>query len=242
MTPIKFEIDAATLAQLQSFLKPKQVKSLVFSAVKKTTSQAKAIAAKAVLERVTVPRRYVDGKNHRRAAIKSSMAGGDIPVGIVKIRRVALPMSAFKVKASKSAGVSVTFDKTKSPVTLRHAFVANVSSKAQDEQEVFHKGVFSRAARKNFVGGGEKVKWTPAGYAWRLPIKEHFGPTILDFITIPEIQARVMRDIAGALQKNIDSQISRFTGGQFKSLAAAISAMRMANISENEPEDFEFEQ
>lgn len=233
----RVEVDEQSLAALRSLFNAKQVNKIVYSAVKKTTTQAKGVAAKAVMERLAIPRRYIDGKNHRKAAIKSSMRGGDVPVGVITIRRYALPASAFKMQATKAGGVSVTFDKSKGPQNYRHGFIANVKSDEQDAQGTFHKGAFVRAKETQFIKNREQTKFTKAGIAFRLPIKEIFGPAVLDFITLPEIQSRVIRDIQGVLQKNLDSQISRFTGGQFKSLAAAIAAGRISSADPEENEN-----
>jgi hypothetical protein len=234
--PITFAITEAQYADLQRVLNPKQVKTAIYNAVSRTTSRAVTIATKAVAARLPIPRKYIVGEN-RHAAIKKRITKGERPEGRITISDRQLPLSAFKYRSNK-AGVTVTIDKGQPSETFKHAFVANVKSKRQEEQGVSHKGIFVRrkinaaSAQKYFKSGrtshyktAKSGSFNAKGYAWRLPMGELFGPTVLDFITRTEIQTAVLRDIGHEFDKQLDSQVSRFTKGKFSTLDDAVAAV-----------------
>lgn len=239
---IQLTVSPRQLSDLRKILDPSQFKRAVFQAVSRTTKKGESIAAKAVLDRMSIPRKYVVGKN-RYAAIKHSVSRGDVPEGKIKVRDVSLPLSAFDYKDSGVVGVTIKIDKLKSPIVLRHAFVEKMRSAAQEAQGSGHIGVMSRKSifNQGRIGQGYtyrdkryKIGKTPDGYAWRLPLREHFGPSVLKFITFPEIEAEVVRGLGNELEKQIDSQVSRFTGGKFATLRDAVSDLGLS-FTDNEP-------
>lgn len=237
---VTFEIDDRTYGQLQRVLNPKQLKQAIYQAVNRTTNRGRIIAAKAVLDKMTIPRKYVDAKDNRYAAIKTRIIKGDRPEGRISVRDQQLPMSAFKHSATK-AGVRVTIDKSTPAEFFRHAFVAVVRSKRQEELGVSHKGIFVRRKvnaadaqryfqknKQSFYRTAKSRAITPKGYAWRLPLGELFGPSVLDFISRDEIRRAVLAGIGNELGKQIDSQVKRFTEGRSDTLAAAITSLDVA--------------
>jgi hypothetical protein len=245
---VNFEITAAQIADLQRVLSPKQARQAVYVAVSRTTKRAKAIATKAVQQRLTIPRKYIDDEKNRHSALSATILGRDVDaVGRLRIKEKQLPLSAFKYRSTKR-GVTVTVDKSAAPLTFRHAFASRVRSKRQEELGVGHTGIFVRRKvtaanapayfrknRESFYRTAKRNAITPRGYAWRLPIGELFGPTILDFISRGEIRDAVLRDIGNELDKQLDSQISRFTKGRFKTLDAAMDALTADTADANEP-------
>lgn len=228
MALVEFKVSDSQLRDLQRILNPKQVRTAIYAAVRRTTNKARQIAAKAVLERMEIPRKYVDNSRNRYAAIRSRIVANDPPVGILNVKRVSLPLSAFKAKASKSGGVTVTVDKQQPPIVIRHGFMREVQTKRQMDLGVSHKGIFTRKRTSARLGEKYTYRWkkytigvTPKGIAWRLPINQHFGPSVLAFITRDEIRIAVEKKIGNEFEKQIDSQVSRFTEGRFNTLAAA---------------------
>jgi len=238
MATVEFKVDDRTLANLQRVLNPKQLQSALRSAVVRTTNAAVRIASGAVREKTTIPQKYIADKKNRYAAIKSKIRNDGTPVGHLIVRDIPLPLSAFKFRDSKVNGVTVDFGSIDEPITLKHAFAARVQSKRQAELGVSHLAILTRAkvdpsGKYNRSPSKLKAKQnlaiTPKGYAWRLPIKEHFGRTVLDYITANEIRTEVETKIGNEFQKQIDSQISRFTQGRFSTLADAVATLALSD-------------
>lgn len=238
MAIVEFNVSDAQVRDIQRVLNPKQVQKALQVAVIRTTNAALRIATEAVQAKTTIPKKYISSKTNRYAAIRSKITGyADRPIGNINVREVRLPLSAFKHVDTKISGVTIDFGSIDTPLTLRHAFVRRVRSRQQAEMGVSHLAILtrakvdaSRAQRYQAKDAYSKLRAvktgqvTPKGYAWRLPLQEHFGPTVLDYITKDEIRVAVEKDIGDTFQKNIDSQVSRFTQGQFKSLADAVNA------------------
>jgi hypothetical protein len=218
---VRFQFDDKQIADLRRVLSPAQVKQACFQAVTRTTNKAKAICAEAVLSQFTVARKYVVGTN-RRAAVTSKVTRGDVPEGIVTIKSVPLPFTAFKVQDARPFGVYVTLDKARPPLHFRHAFLATVASRAQSDQGVSHRGVFVRTKAR------DPKKATPRGISWRLPMKELQGPSVLSRINVPATRAEVLAKVGNELAKQLDSQVSRFTDGRFATLSDATTALDAA--------------
>lgn len=178
------------------------------------------------MARLTIPRKYIDNKNNRHAAIRTRFTTSDnIPIGRLVVADKRLPLTAFKAIDSKKAGVSVQIDKSTPTLLLKNAFIARLRSKAQIEQgSSGHVGVMLRSKR---AANGERL--TPKGYAGRLHIDERFGPSVLSFITRDEIRFAVESKIGNEFQKQIDSQISRFTQGRFNTLADAVATLALSD-------------
>lgn len=229
-----FEIDDTTYRNLQRVLDSRQLKQAVYQVVSRTTRKAAQIATRAVADKLPIPRKYIIGKN-RHAALTVKIVKGDRPEGRITIKPKQLPLSAFKYRQTKRGGTTVTIEKDQPAQTFRHAFVAKVRSQRQEEQGVSHTGIFvrqkvdtanaTRYFQKNktsFFRAAKARAITPKGYAWRLPIAELFGPTVLDFISRSEISTAIYREIGDFRDRQIDSQIARFTQGRATSLADAL--------------------
>lgn len=241
MASARFEITPAQLADLRRVLNPKQFQSACYQAIKRTVARARQIAAKAVQERLTIKRKYIDDPNNRSAPIKTFMRQG-VPAGSLYINQVRAPMSAFKCRQTRY-GVIVTLDKKRGSMTYRHAFLAKVRTKGLDDQHEGHIGVFERsdrAAPKVAAPGRELFqrsraivpgKLTKEGFAGRLHIDELFGPSVLQFITRDEIIQAIYTGIGNELEKQIDSQVSRFTKGKYSTLDSAVAAVVAADSS-----------
>jgi hypothetical protein len=243
----RVEVDAKKLADLRRVLNPKQFRQATYQAVLRTTNGAVSKATDLVQKRSGLPRRYISGKQHRRAAIVSAVYKGDSPEGRVRVREIGVPLSAYKFRRVGDNGIEVTFDQLGETLHLKHAFVATVASRAQEAQGVSHKGIFSRSkvgtsayAVSRYLQKGMDSKWmaarrgqvTPAGRSWRLPIEEHFGWPVLEFVTKDEIRTEIERHAAETLDAQIDSQVRRFTEGRATGLRDAIAQLDFASGGE----------
>jgi hypothetical protein len=243
----RVEVHARKLADLRRVLNPKQFAQATFQAVKRTTAGAVSYATDRVQKVTGLPRRYISGKQHRRAAIVSTVRKGDSPEGIVKVREIEVPLSAYKFRRVGDNGIEVTIDQLGETIRLKHAFVATVASRAQEAQGIGHRGIFSRskvgtsaAAVTRYFQKGMASKWkaaergqvTPSGHAWRLPIEEHFGPPVLAFVTRDEIRIDIETHTAQNLDAQIDSQVRRFTEGRATGLRDAIAQLDFASGGE----------
>jgi hypothetical protein len=93
-------------------------------------------------------------------------------------------------------GVLVQFGPGKAQ-HFRRAFVAKVQSDAQREQGIAHRGVFSRAKTGN-------------SFHRRLPIRERFGPSVLDTINTDKAIERIHNRMIDTLNTRLMAGLSRF--------------------------------
>lgn len=61
---------------------------------------------------------------------------------------------------------------------------------------------------------------TPRGYAWRFPIQEEKGPTVFDLVSEEEVLRPLLNNLGREYTKQLNNQLSRFTGGRLISLDA----------------------
>jgi len=75
-------------------------------------------------------------------------------------------------------------------------------------QEQFGRGI---RYQKRLSVGGNFPRVNAKGIAWRLPIKELKGPSIVATVELADVFKRIESSLAGRLEKNLRSQIDRFT-------------------------------
>jgi hypothetical protein len=198
-------IDPQDLQRMREALSPSQYRSATFQAVKGTTGKVRTIIAGKVRERSEVKKKYVD------RVIRTKQPRGDPPVGEVTVSQELLPLIAFKARALKRGGVRVTVSPDRTPLTLRHAFLAKMKSG--------HTGVFLRARHLPTKGpnaglktakGKPKYKLTARGIAGRFAIDEQFGPSVLQVVALPEVLDSIVLDVGEDLAKRVNSQMDRF--------------------------------
>jgi hypothetical protein len=187
-------VDPRRIEEIRRILTPRQLDSVLWNAVKRTTSNAVTIARRSVREQVpALTKKYLD------RVVKSKVTGfGENPTGTVTISHERVPLIGFRPKATKTGGVTARVSKDRPPIILKHAFITFVGKGR-------HKGVFLRAR-----GRGKGGKLTRRGYARRLPIEERFGPSVLDVIRFPKVERRVRDEIGNALEKNLASRLARY--------------------------------
>lgn len=210
---------------LRSVLNPRQYMQAMNQATQRTTRKGRVMAGDAVRSRLTLRKKFIDDPKSSSAAIKSAVTVGKPTTGKIVTTKKPLPLSEFKFTAGKK-GVTVTIDKTRPPLLLRHAFKATVASKAQAEQGVSHTGIFER--RKNvdsrlgktytYRGKKYKIGKNAKGFMWRIPIEERRGPSVFDLVKENEVLDPLVRAIGTIFRDELGNQISRFTGGRVKSL------------------------
>ncbi len=212
MASIEVGISSIQLKQLEDALNPKQLKQAIYQALKRTATTGATRIRKKVRE-VT----YISASG-AKDTINAGMIGDD---GNIGIRQKLTPIQDFKVSVSKKAGVVALVSKGRPPIILRHAFRARMKSG--------HVGIFSRASTIQFSGLSQDSKLAfSAGMlhfkqsrlvtrngnkkaVGRFPIVEQFGPSVLNIVEAPKIMEEVMQDLGDVLEKNVQSQIDRFT-------------------------------
>lgn len=200
----KFELPQATVERMKSAIGAKQVSKALFQATKRTGDSIKKIVVENIREHSTVSRKAAS------QAVKSTIAHGDTPTGEIRVSAKPIPMASFSVRASKKGGVTVRVSPDAQSRRMPHVFKAKVGAGQ-------HGGLFYRTR----AGGSvrltkrqHKPMVTPAGFVWRLPIKEVFGPSAVDMIKPEKVQEEIRQQIGAILEKNIRSQIDRFTKGK----------------------------
>jgi hypothetical protein len=207
VSTLAIRINTAQHARLKAMLNPKQFKAAQFQAVKRTTTFAERQVKKEVREQTTINKKYVD------RVVKSRVSREDPPLGVVTISQRLVPAVGYKHTASKRSGVTVSPTKGKPTIRLKHGFKARARSPQQGEGGG-HVGIFLRGKRLPSKGpnvGKKRYKLTKRGFAGRLVIEEQFGPSVLDIVSVPGIRAKLVTAISDVLDKNVRSQIDRFT-------------------------------
>lgn len=191
----------------QKLLDPKQLKTAMRAAVTRTTRRlANQVVARAqevlhVKKSGLVAKTLSDKR--RPVGYGITKAGGDVPQGVVIVRKIPIRLIAFKVSVRKKTGVTAIVRKDRPPIVLRHAFRARVGS---------HTGIFLRAK-----GRGKGGKLTKRGYARRLPIEEQFGVSLYAVVNVPHMLSKILKDGQEFLIHEFAGQMSRFTGGKLAS-------------------------
>ena len=65
-------------------------------------------------------------------------------------------------------------------------------------------------------------RYGPNGYAWRTPMVEERGLTVVSFVSKAEILDPLIASAGTLYRDELSNQISRFTGGRVKSLPALL--------------------
>lgn len=259
MASVSLTLDARDLAALRNTLNPKQVQQALYQGTARTTRKGRVMAGDEVRKRLTIRKKFIDAPKSQEAAIRQFIRGKPAIEGRIETRDISLPLSEFQHVDSRTAGVTITIDKTRPQLTLRHAFKATVASKAQTAQGISHKGIWTRrkmmmaiqmwttqnpltrriaAARGDAeaLGGLSKAmqqvargRYTPEGYAWRTPMKEEFGPSVFDLVSKNDVLATLVRNIHNLYRQEVGNQLSRFTQGRITSLDAAAFAEAQDN-------------
>lgn len=255
---VEIGLDRREMDALKRALDPKRFEQAIASATKRAMNRGRVMAGDVVRQHLTIRKKFIDAPNSNVAAIRSKLIPGDPPTGVVYVKEVDLPLSEFKYSAGRR-GVRITIDKTRPPLTLRHAFKATVASKAQAAQGVSHTGIFSRSKLMGAIqkwttntslqtrilaAAGDKstllgltgtkrvvaqAQYTPEGYAWRLPIREHFGPAVIDLVSEDEILKPLVLNMSRMFREEIGRQLNRFTEGKLTSLNDAMDAPELFN-------------
>lgn len=233
----RFSTSSAQFDALHGLFDSKKMDRVIYQAVTRTVARGRQIAAKAVLARLTIKRKYIDDPKNRHAAIKTFVRKGQAS-GSIYVNNRPLPLSAFKFRQTKR-GVKVTMDKNRGQQTFAHAFKAKVKTAGVDDVHDGHVGIFERSDTNikplfpkpgrelykraqptpgKFSSTGKQYGETPEGFAWRLGIEELFGPSVLSFISRGEILDPVLKQIDAEFDKQLDSAVSRFTEGKVTSL------------------------
>lgn len=217
------------LKELEAVLPPKQVRIALFQAVKKTVGipphgGGRTQINKRVREELNISKKYAD------RAISARMTSGDNPVGVISILRRPIPLIAYRPRVSKKGGARVTVAKGKPPIVYRHAFKATVKTAGSNGAEhEGHEGIFVRDRHlptkgpnadhvREWVYKGKKrksrIKLTPQGIAGSFAIRELMGPSVLSVLGeagTTKVAQEELAKLQDVLQKNLDSQIARFT-------------------------------
>jgi hypothetical protein len=198
------------LRKMREVLTPQQFKQAAFQAVKRTTAKAEKQVENAIAEATTIKKsRAVQG-------VWSTLTKGDVPVGIVAIRRRPLPASYFKHTASKRAGIAAVFTRGGGAVAFGHGFKRTVTTAGVDGTHSGHVGLFVRA--KRLPGKGPNLasaKMVQSGkykgqIAARFTLKEIFAPPLIDIVTGTNIAAEITASAGEEMQRQLTSQINRF--------------------------------
>lgn len=203
---LNFEIPPDTFYALERELTPDQLRRALYTIVTRTQSKVVTSIGRGVHdENPFIKKKYL------KRVVSKIKPQGNPPVGAVVVKNERLPLIAFKVKGFKGGpgthGGTITIAKDLSPIVLRHAFLASVKAGADSE----HTGIFLRAKGipssvvKN--RDGHARKYTPEGFAERLPIEQQFGPGIFNIVVIPEVLKRIEIDTTAEMQKQAASRL-----------------------------------
>lgn len=208
--------------KLEAAIGPKATKQAMYQAVLRTTRAGTTIFKTRIREKLNLDTKYINRVIETKVQ-GESLESPDVR-GTIIVKHELIPMVAYADrKAGKQGGVTVVMGKGKLPVYLRHAFYATVGVGK-------HKGIFFRAegrdksaGKERFIITGGRVgkrykhggRLTPTGYARRFPIEEKFGPSVVDAFGVDALTAtgqQIIADLGATLEKNIQSQLNRFTG------------------------------
>lgn len=219
---LSISIPQAQVDKLEAAIGKETARRAIYQAVFRTTRAGATIIRKRVQEELQVDSKYINRAITIR--VDNSMDKADA-TGHIIVSPKLIPLVGYgDRKAGKQGGITIVVSKDRPPIYLRHAFYATV--RAGDDGT--HKGIFMRAKGRDKSGGKvmkgtfnhlkvgkyQGGKLTAAGYARRLPMEEQFGPSVVDAIgpdKLTTLGQAIHADLAQTLQKNLESQISRFT-------------------------------
>lgn len=135
-------ISDVEMKALRAVLNPRQYRQAMYQATNRTTRKLRVMAGDVIRSRLNLRKKFIDAPNSDQAAISATF-DRSTQTGKVVTQRKPIPLSEFPNSESK-AGVTVMIDKTRPPLTLRHAFKATVRSKKQAAQDISHEGIFAR--------------------------------------------------------------------------------------------------
>lgn len=219
----------ALLAELRQKLSPQQFKQAIWQAVSRTTNKGRTQARQAAKDLTGLPAKHVN------KAIVSTLTRTDNPTGSITVTRAGMPLSAYKVKVSKSGGVTSEGTKGMQQLAFRHGFKATMKSG--------HTGVYLRARGvagvldqqthpRQFVPLAQRViggqyssqiyiqgvnqrkralsRGSASGVVRRLPIVEIMGRPIIDAVNTDAVIASIKVDVNSEMRKQLTSQLNRF--------------------------------
>lgn len=205
---VNITFNQSQVDRLIASLNPKQLKSAMFQAIKRTTDFAGRQVKATVKAETFMQPKYVN------RVVATRVSKENPPVGIVSISQKMVPLIAFKVRASRRRGVTVQVTKSLPPIVLRHAFKATVRSQQQSEKSLAgHVGIFLRSRHLPTKGpnvGNKRLKLTRRGIAGRLAIEEQFGKSVLSLVETPKIIGSITSEVTDKLEQNVQSQLDRF--------------------------------
>ena len=249
MASISIGLNPAELSAIQRVLSPQQYRQANFQATRRTTRTGRIMAGDVVRGRLTLRKKFIDAPNSEDAAIRDRF-DRSTQTGRIVTTDAKLPLSEFRYTDSRSTGVTVHIDNQREALRLRHAFSAQVGSSLQRQRGQTHKGIWMRKnmmltiaawtrtnplARRIAAAAGDEDalaglsnhqrvaasgQYGPTGYAWRTPLVEQRGPTVYDFVTKTEVLEPLVQNIHNLYRQNFENQISRFTDGRVRSIAA----------------------
>jgi len=186
-------ISDATIARLKAELDPSQFKQACRSAVHRTMITGKALMAREVQKKLNV--RIGDIK----PVIKSRENAEDLN-GTLTVTQKRIPLIDFIGTAPTRGGVRIKLYEDQPSMVLKHAFVAVLPGSGLQIDE-----------REKYTGKGKKTK---SGYVSRTPVETLKGISVLTTIGAEMATAtgqRITRGLTETLEKNLLSQLDRFT-------------------------------
>lgn len=206
---LSITVDREDEERVRAVLNPAQYRQAIFQAVSRTTKKLTTVVKKKLKERTFVKAKYLNRVVFASVPKKGTDAA---PEGQVVIKNKRLPLTAFKVRASRKGGVFFQAGPDTQPIVFRHAFKATMVKAGDDGEHEGHDGVFVRAKHLPTRGpNAGKGKLTPRGFAGRLAIKELKGPGLLKMINVPDVISDIHVDTRAEFRKQLQSQVDRFT-------------------------------
>lgn len=205
MAGIQIDIRGDLVASAANVLTPDQLRRALFQVIKRTTDKGVGIAQKEVQKHLNISTKYVKRAVSKRLEIRDPAP----PVGVIRFTRRRLPLIAYKLSITKRGGVRAKVWSDRSPLHFPHGFRATVNQQNAETDEQLHDGVFIRT--RHASGNPKAGKVTPKGFAGRLAIKQLRGPSVESAVEIPRISEAVYEGLKGEADKQMQSQINRFT-------------------------------
>jgi hypothetical protein len=204
MAGIAIEFSEAQYQRAVAVLDPAQLRKAQFQAIKRATNKGTTIARKEVQKVLTINAKYVK----RAVTTQLEIRDPEPPVGIVRISRRRLPAIAYNPSVSKR-GVRFRTWKDRPARVFPHAFKATVNKQNAKVEDEFHTGIFIRT--RHVSANPKAGKLTPKGFAGRLAIKQLMAPSVESAVELPKVGQAVYDGLAGEMDKQLNSQIDRFT-------------------------------
>lgn len=195
MTSVQIGINESQLAEIRKLLNPKQFQQAIYQAVKRTTSKGTTIVRDKMKAATFINTKYV------RRAVTTKMESGETPVGIVNISQHQVPLIGYRVNVSKRGGAIAQASRDRPPLIFRHAFKGKIRNRKTQDADEGHIGIFLR----------RKSDRTKSGFVARLPIDEVLGPSVLSLVEAPKMLSEVETILQDELEKQVQSQVDRFT-------------------------------